>query len=94
MAANPVAIAVRAERHKRLRRGEKIAHPSRMDSGIAPTDRSALMDAPQDSQLHRNRLESGAWTASVAGGLEKRRRLEDAAVLARNRIRLNRGGIE
>jgi hypothetical protein len=56
MAANPVAIAVRAERHKRLRRGEKIAHPSRMDSGIAPTDRSALMDAPQDSQLHRNRL--------------------------------------
>lgn len=58
MAANPVAIAVRAERHKRLRRGEKIAHPSRMDSGIAPTDRSALMDAPQDSQLHRNRLDS------------------------------------
>ena len=56
MAVNPVAIAVRAERHKRLRRGEKIAHPSRMDSGIAPTDRSALMDAPQDSQLHRNRL--------------------------------------
>jgi len=56
MAANPVAIAVRAERHKRLHRGEKIAHPGRMDSGIAPTDRSALMDAPQDSQLHRNRL--------------------------------------
>jgi hypothetical protein len=56
MAVNPVAIAVRAERHKRLRRGEKIAHPSRMDSGIAPTDHSALMDAHQDSQLHRNHL--------------------------------------
>ena len=56
MAANTVAIAVRPERHKRLRRGEKIAHPSRMDSGIAPTDHSALMVAHQDSQLHRNRL--------------------------------------
>jgi hypothetical protein len=56
MAAKPVAIAVRPERHKRLRRGEKIAHPSRMDSGIAPSDHSALMVAHQDSQLHRNRL--------------------------------------
>ncbi len=65
MAANPVAIAVRAERHKRLRRGEKIAHPSRMDSGIAPTDHSALMDAPQDSQLHRNRLRNPQHAESV-----------------------------
>jgi hypothetical protein len=56
MAVNPVAIAVRPERHKRVRRGEKIAHPSRMDSGIAPTDHIALMIAYQDSQLHRNRL--------------------------------------
>ncbi len=68
MAANPVAIAVRAEKHKRLRRGEKIAHPSRMASGIAPTDRSALMDATQDSQLHRNRLESSIHS-SPAGSL-------------------------
>ena len=70
MAVNPVAIAVRAERHKRLRRGEKIAHPSRMDSGIAPTDHSALMDANQDSQLHRNHhaVSSGPGCMSAFAG--------------------------
>ena len=94
MAANPVAIAVRAERHKRLHRGEKIAHPGRMDSGIAPTDRSALMDAPQDSQLHRNRLGcwkvGGPWLVLAQAGSDLLQQSRQILLDSRDRLMLMR----
>ena len=54
--AAPVAIGVRAARPKRLRRGENITILSRTDLKIVPSRRSAMMDAPPDRQLQRNRL--------------------------------------
>src|SRR5208283_4912294 len=56
LVAARVAIAVRVERPRRPRRGDKITKLSGTDSKVAPSGSGAIMDAPQDSQLHRNHL--------------------------------------
>ena len=56
MVAARVAIAVRVERPRGPKRGDKITKLSGTDSKVAPSGSGAMMDAPQDSQLHRNRF--------------------------------------
>ena len=62
MVAARVAIAVRVERPRRPKRGDKITKLSGMDSKVAPSGSGAMMDAHQDSHLHRNHF---PWREAV-----------------------------
>ena len=67
MVAARVAIAVRVERPRGPKRGDKITKLSGTDSKVAPSGSGAMMDAPQVSQLHRNHLREESSLSGASG---------------------------